>query len=372
MPTPRPRGTRTLLARIALALGAFVLALLMLEGAVRLGSYDPLVDQRDLLGAETQRRDCVRPAPHLGYELNPGGCGANSLGFKDTEPVLDKPAGSKRVLVLGDSITEQRAYVDMLERLLQERSTVPVDVWNMGVTGYSVLNELELLRHRGLDFEPDLVVLQLCLNDFGITPVLFSSGGELFWLRASTGAMDGPTLWLFERSALVRLIQLHGAGRHMVGVGDAEHEARVAEALVEMQRLCQERGIPFEVVLFPTLAPRERWSRTELWTYDRFLALFEAHDITHIDLAPLMLGGPVDDLLRHRGTEVYQQLDGLAATWDLQPAEIQLIRSFDPIMLGVNKPVQPHMLDDTTHPNFLGHYLAAEALAERLQPQLEE
>jgi len=359
------------LSRALLVVVGLLLGLLAVEGGVRLGAYDPMVSQQGLLGAETKRGDCVQPAPYMGYQLVPGGCGANALGFKDTEPPAAKPPGSKRVLVLGDSITEQRAYVDMLELILTRRLEVPVDVWNMGVTGYSVLNELELLRHRALDLEPDLVVLQLCLNDFGITPVLFEFEGDLFWLRARTGAMDRLGLWLFERSALARLIKLRTASGAMAGVGDPEHEAAVAAALVEMQRLCQQRGIPFEVVLFPTLAARERWATSEEWTYTRFLELSATHDIPLTDLTPRMLGGPVDDLLRYKGDPVFAELDAKLATWGLDPAAAGLLRGMDPRMLGLGKNIQPHQYQDTTHPNFLGHYLAAEALSDKIAPQLE-
>jgi len=362
---------RKLLYRALLVVVSLLVGLLAVEGGVRLGAYDPLVSQRGLLGAETKRGDCVQPAPYMGYQLVPGGCGANSLGFKDTEPTATKPAGSKRVLVLGDSITEQRAYVDMLELMLNQQLEVLVDVWNMGVTGYSVLNELELLRHRALDLEPDLVVLQLCLNDFGVTPVLFEFEGDLFWLRASTGSMDRLGLWLFERSALARLIKLRTASGTMAGIGNAEHEAAVAAALVEMQRLCQQRGIPFEVVLFPTLAAREQWATSEEWTYTRFLELAAAHDIPLTDLTPRMLGGAVDDLLRYRGDPVFAELDAKLAAWEVAPSAAVLIRGMDLRLIGVGKGIQPHQYQDTTHPNFLGHYLAAEALTEKLAPQLE-
>ncbi len=165
------------LSRALLVVAGLLLGLLAVEGGVRLGAYDPMVSQRGLLGAETKRGDCVQPAPYVGYEMVPGGCGANSLGFQDTEPVATRPAGGKRVLVLGDSITEQRSYVDMLELMLAERLDAPVEVWNLGVTGYSVLNEAELLRRRALDLEPDLVVLQLCLNEMHVVSSLWGDCG---------------------------------------------------------------------------------------------------------------------------------------------------------------------------------------------------
>ena len=362
---------RKLGTRLALLLLGLVVGLLLVEGVMRVAGLDPLVSQEGLLGTQSGRSECVRPAPWLGYELVPGACRANSLGFRDREPPAVKPSGSLRILALGDSITEQRAWVDMLELLLDRRLEADVDIWNMGVTGYAVLNELELLRRRGLDFEPDLVVLQVCLNDYGVTPVLFRHEGEVQWLRATTGAMDRSTLWLFERSALVRYLKLRGASLHMRGVGDPEHMARVDAALVEMHRLCQERGIPFELVIFPTLAPQDGWRHTEVVAYQRFLELSSAHELPFTDLAPRMLAGDVEDLRRHQSDPVFADLDATLAIWGVGSEAGDLIRGMDRDVLGVGKRIQPHMYDDTTHPNFLGHWLAAEALAGKLAPLLE-
>jgi hypothetical protein len=215
------------------------------------------------------------------------------------------------------------------------------------------------------------VVLQLCLNDFSVTPVLFEYMGQTYWLRATTGAMDRLGLWLFERSVLVRMLELRTASLHMAGIGDPEHEAAVEAALIEMARLCGQRGIPFEVVLFPTLTAREDWIPMEETAYSRFVEIAREHDIPLTDLTPRMLGGSVEDLLRYQSTPVYQDLDAKLADWGVDPKVAGMLRGMDAQVLGVNRPIQAHQYEDTTHPNFLGHYLAAEALAERLAPQLD-
>ena len=118
--------------------------------------------------------------PKIGYELVPhfesSEAGsmldfagrANSLGFRDREHDRTKPAGTYRILVLGDSITQglgikqdQDLYTSVLERTLGPNT----EVLNFGVSGYNTQQEVETLRDRGLQYSPDLVVLSVCVND---------------------------------------------------------------------------------------------------------------------------------------------------------------------------------------------------------------
>ncbi len=356
---------RCLLAHLGLLLGIFGV-----EATVRVGGMDPLVERPELVRTENQRPDCIRPAAQVGYELVPGHCGANDLGFRSPNRAVEKAEGTTRILAMGDSITEQRAWVDILERVLTESGHPRLEVWNLGVTGYSVLNELEQLRWRALDLDPDMVILQVCLNDYGHTPVLFSHEGELHWLQADTGAMGLGALWLLEHSALYRYLLLRSVERAHWGTGDPAYLDRVDAALAEMKALCEARGIPFHVVLFPTLRPSAQWSSNETIAYQRFTSAGTRGVVPLLDLTPRMLSGDVEDLRRYRGKLTFEQLDDQIAAWQLDPSLAQLIRKMDLNMLGVDKPVNPHMKEDYTHPNFMGHAIAASMLADHIEAEL--
>ena len=78
----------------------------------------------------------------------------NNLGFRDPrEYPLEKPPGTFRILVLGDSVTfghgslYETTYPYLLEqRLKQWRPSVNWQVWNLGVPGYNTRQELALSR----------------------------------------------------------------------------------------------------------------------------------------------------------------------------------------------------------------------------------
>src|SRR5690606_3914579 len=88
----------------------------------------------------------------------------NSHGLRDRERSLEKPAGSRRVLVVGDSHVEalQVELEDAIGPQLEQRlraSLGTVEVVSAGVSGYGTAGELLLFRSLGWRFEPDLVVL---------------------------------------------------------------------------------------------------------------------------------------------------------------------------------------------------------------------
>ena len=88
----------------------------------------------------------------------------NSHGLRDLERAYEKPPGTRRVLLLGDSVTEAtqvplgNTFATLLESDLRARGE-PVEVINAGVAGFGTDNELAFFRAEGVRHEPDIVVL---------------------------------------------------------------------------------------------------------------------------------------------------------------------------------------------------------------------
>ncbi len=137
--------------------------------------YDPRLGWRNIPGWE---------ATTNGKKLT-----INSRGLRDREYALAKPAGVRRVLVLGDSYTwgygvaNDEIYTEVLERSLAARGQV-VQVINSGVSGWGTDQEYLFLEAEGMAYQPDVVVLALFLiNDpennansvqYGLSKPLFS------------------------------------------------------------------------------------------------------------------------------------------------------------------------------------------------------
>ncbi len=96
----------------------------------------------------------------------------NSFGFRGEEIEVEAAPNTVTILGIGDSVMfghgvgDGICYLRALERNL--RKQYPEKNWrviNTGVPAYNTVMELETLRTKGLQFKPDLVLLNLVPND---------------------------------------------------------------------------------------------------------------------------------------------------------------------------------------------------------------
>jgi len=269
--------------RLLLSLAAIVASVLLFEGIARVlfdrparGNMTPvptsLLTRNAIPGVPfalrpkgsvvhefpSDPRGYFDPGPSLTYRVN-------SLGFRGEETVRKKPAGTFRVVGLGDSFTfgtgvrRQDTYLSVLERQLREGdSNGSYEVLNLGVMGYNTPDELQMLRHRGLAYQPDLVVLGFFLNDVGIISgphtvrdhlnVGRASGFLPAWARGSV-LLDRLD-WLLVRSGKEEeLVSSHRAAFRP----DRPGWQRAQRSFERMGELAELHGFDLALVIFPVL-----------------------------------------------------------------------------------------------------------------------
>jgi lysophospholipase L1-like esterase len=112
----------------------------------------------------------LRPNSEVRFEEEGIDYKINYSGFRDNKYRLNK-GDKKRIIFVGDSLTFgwfinlHETYHKQLEELLHAKSH-DVDVMGMGVVGYNTVQEYYLIEEKVLEFNPDIVVLQICPNDF--------------------------------------------------------------------------------------------------------------------------------------------------------------------------------------------------------------
>jgi D-alanyl-lipoteichoic acid acyltransferase DltB (MBOAT superfamily) len=93
----------------------------------------------------------------------------NQWGMRDQDYSRAKPAGVKRIAILGASyvmgagVADDETFESVLERRLNENAAngERYEVLNFGVSAYSLLHQVAQLEEMVVGFEPDVVVLSL-------------------------------------------------------------------------------------------------------------------------------------------------------------------------------------------------------------------
>jgi len=157
---------------VLLAAASLALATLACEAVVRLAGLAPPIDRIRPRDPDSPFR--ISANPILGYELKPSftgpdGTRVNSQGLRDVERPLLKPPGTRRIAILGDSVVmglylarHEDTIPAQLEELLRPEG---IEVLNLGVRGYNTRAEVELLRTKGLGYQPDLAIVIFLRND---------------------------------------------------------------------------------------------------------------------------------------------------------------------------------------------------------------
>ncbi|HEY0781554.1 MAG TPA: hypothetical protein VGE98_03800, partial [Thermoanaerobaculia bacterium] len=259
--------------KLALALVATLVALLAAELMVRLLGAAPMIY------AIQKGRFQLSHNPKIGYEPVPltyqgrelsfydyRGA-SNSLGYRDVEHAVAKAPGTYRIVVLGNSVAAglgvdrfEDTFPPILGELLKARG-LQAEVINLGVSGYNPQQQVETLKDRGLQYQPDLVLVA-----YTLTARQRLDGDIMKTLLAAEEAKGGVSTARFDSvlvdSALYRLLRFRvlapkvaprqaraDAERHLAVVsGDT-----VAPSFDELAALQRAHGFDVLVAVFPRL-----------------------------------------------------------------------------------------------------------------------
>lgn len=170
---------RSLLANIALLLFSVLFCLLLAEGATRvLQAADVLPEfNRDTLhkgfrqpGKTLNAKTVPSKDEVLFHEYDLEDPRINNAGHRDTDFLIEKPNNTLRIALLGDSVAYgfgvpvEATFADRLEQSLSTDAR-PVEVYNFAVSGYGTESHRRLFDTKIKAYKPDVLLLAYVLND---------------------------------------------------------------------------------------------------------------------------------------------------------------------------------------------------------------
>jgi hypothetical protein len=162
--------------RGALVFGSTLISLILLEVFARIvfPIQPTTMGFGALQGTDYYRRDAelawVPNANIQGRHDRPGSFestfSTNSRGLRDREHALERPDGVRRIVAVGDSYTwgfgvdDDEVFTERIESMLDG-----VEVINLGVIAYQLWQEILYFQREGLLYDPDVLLVALCMND---------------------------------------------------------------------------------------------------------------------------------------------------------------------------------------------------------------
>jgi hypothetical protein len=217
------------LQRLALMMVAFLMGIVLFEVFMRLAGLSfPVFETFDEI---------------RGVKLVPGKEGwyrgegeayvrINSLGYRDREHALEKPKGTFRIAVLGDSFTEARqvpieqTYWHHIGQELDHCKALSgrqIEVLNFGIGGYNTSQEVMTYDLDAKRFAPDLVLLG------------FFAGNDVQDPDGAEWRVSSPTYRLVENRLVLDKLAAPPIWKRFFYVGI--HYSRVLELINELRRL---------------------------------------------------------------------------------------------------------------------------------------
>ncbi|MCE9595629.1 MAG: hypothetical protein K8S98_15685 [Planctomycetes bacterium] len=236
----------------------------------------------------------------------------NEHSLRCADVPLAKPAGEKRVLVVGDSLTfgagvdEAETFPAALECALRARDGgADSRVINAGVNGWSTWHYRTWIERRGLAFAPDVLVVGLFFgNDMEPPPLRRNFGSAALENALRRTAVFDFLLDLHRDYVWKHLRAWHhgttveAVDAELAAYAGVEESKRTPEEqwalwtkfaapdLAALGELARAKSLPLLVVSIPTSAICVRPSSSQL--YEKLLGELRARSLDVVDLAPIL------------------------------------------------------------------------------------
>lgn len=225
----------------------------------------------------------------------------NNFGYRDKFflPTNEK----KRIIIIGDSVTFgwnvklEDTYHRKTQQLLK-LDNHDVEIMSMGMIGYNTTQEYFLIKEKALLLKPDVIILQICLNDYKkALKVKVNKEGRfqltkqhyysIPYLTGKTGLSE----FFMKNSFLFKFLNLkiHGIIKKKNKDFSSEDyflpgQEISIEYIKKIKKLTEDNGIKFLAVVFPVKTMHSHF----LSFYKRVCLELDKIKIPYLDLHPIL------------------------------------------------------------------------------------
>jgi hypothetical protein len=224
----------------------------------------------------------------------------NQYSMRSDEITAEKPQGSTRIMLLGDSIvnggwwTDQKDILsEIIEAELAKNSAIEkIEVFNASANSWNPRNELAYLKRFGL-FEADLLVLVINTDDlFGTAPTSVVVGKDINYRdrKPLLALVELYERYFFKQKPIPQLETIKKESGDRVGLN--------LEAIASVKAIADNNNTQFILVITPLLRELEIEVRDyEQKARNRLQELVEQQQITYIDFLPIFADFPQPEFL---------------------------------------------------------------------------
>lgn len=210
-----------------------------------------------------------------------------------------------KILALGDSFTFgvgvelKNTYLSLLEKLLNEGTiTQRYSIIKAGIIGYSTYNERVYLEKKGLNYNPNMVMVQFWWDDLGINHITYLADmGFLTTGKVKDFAQLRLFLNRYLRSyAFLRRIFSKNFNRALftnkIGVDSEDADTLknkfeiTLKEFKEIESICKDKHIINLFILVPSKEFLSNGSLEREW--NSFCLFLKDNDVKYIDLLPAL------------------------------------------------------------------------------------
>jgi hypothetical protein len=231
----------------------------------------------------------------------------NSMGFIDYEWNIEKQPSTFRIVVLGDSFTgdscvkNEDMWPKQLEKLLNTLNlSLKFEVFNFGRGGAGTWEEVEIFKKYGLQFRPDMVILQYFYDDF-TSPEVGIKARELWEkYKRHEYEFDEKTKKIiseknFSEEDISMLIYGNVLTEYLSKVNmEKEFDMWVKNPLYQLINTTKEKNISLLIIIIPDFLGKQEGKNAEL------KHILSENKIQYYDFSHYLFQFPFSSIVRSR------------------------------------------------------------------------